>query len=285
VIILMRAPPLARVLVCVLAFVTAAPSGSSAQVAPPRADTARLGLSDQALFTRSDTYLALGFAAGAIALLPLDRHMSDILRDPTVQANAAMRNAAASLRFLGFPGSVIIASSMYAVGRMADMPRIAAIGLHGAEAIAVATGVVYTSKAVVGRARPDHSPDDPYSVGLLRGLRGSDYRAFPSGHTAAAFALASAVTAETLTLWPDAMPFAGPALYTGAALVGVSRIYHSKHWPSDVVAAAALGTFSGLKVVRYHYLNPDNYVDRLLLSAGVVPAPGGMLLVFTLPAP
>jgi membrane-associated phospholipid phosphatase len=94
-----------------------------------------------------------------------------------------------------------------------------------------------------------------------------------------AFAAAAAVTGETARWWPDATPYIGTALYGGAALAGVSRIYHDKHWASDVVVGAAIGTFVGRKVVRYHRSHPRNRVDRWLLAGSLVPAAGGGRLV------
>jgi membrane-associated phospholipid phosphatase len=235
-------------------------------------------------FTRRDALLALGFAAGTVAMAPLDRSLAAALQDSSLQAHAALRNLAGTLRVLGFPGTVIIGSSAYAVGRVGNMPRVAAIGLHGTEAVVLANVFVGAGKTLLGRARPVRNPDDPFDFGFLRGLReGSDYRAFPSGHTAAAFAAAAAVTAETREIWPEATPYAAPVLYGGALLVGVSRMYHNRHWASDVVVGAAVGTFSGLKVVRYHYRNPDNPVDRWLLPSAVLPGDGGFIFVWTVP--
>jgi membrane-associated phospholipid phosphatase len=58
-----------------------------------------------------------------------------------------------------------------------------------------------------------------------------------------------------------------PAMYGGAALAGISRIYHNRHWASDIMMGAAIGTLAGIKVVRYHHTHPDNRLDRWLLSA------------------
>jgi hypothetical protein len=52
-------------------------------------------------------------------------------------------------------------------------------------------------------------------------------------------------------------------------------MYNDKHWASDVVVGAAIGTFVGQKVVRYHRTHPGNRVDRWLLSASLAPAARG----------
>jgi hypothetical protein len=41
------------------------------------------------------------------------------------------------------------------------------------------------------------------------------------------------------------------------------------------MAGAAIGTITGLKVVRYQHSHPDNYLDRKLLRAGVMHVNGG----------
>src|SRR6185503_3552921 len=101
--------------------------------------------------------------------------------------------------------------------------------------------------------------------------RGDSYRSFPSGHTAAAFAAAAAVTAETSVWWPHTVYFIGPALYGGAAAVGVSRMYNNRHWASDVILGAAIGTFAGTKVVRFHRTHTGNKLDKSLLNIGWSP--------------
>lgn len=70
---------------------------------------------------------------------------------------------------------------------------------------------------VVGGKTPDHS--------------------FPSGHTAASFAAATALAI--------AYPSARPLLYVTATGVGLSRIHLGHHFPSDVIGGALLGTVIG----------------------------------------
>src|SRR5262249_55631828 len=105
---------------------------------------------------------------------------------------------------------------------------------------------------------------------LGRGLKGDKYQSFPSGHTVAAFAAAAAVVNETSRWWPNYTWFIAPTMFGGASLVGVSRMYNNRHWASDVMMGAAIGTFAGNKVVRYfHRSHPDSKLDQWLLGTSV----------------
>jgi hypothetical protein len=48
-------------------------------------------------------------------------------------------------------------------------------------------------------------------------------------------------------------------------------MYNNAHWASDVALGAAIGTFSGIKVVRYSHAHPNNFIDRALLHTSIVP--------------
>jgi membrane-associated phospholipid phosphatase len=92
-------------------------------------------------------------------------------------------------------------------------------------------------KYLVGRARPNRVHDETVFYGPL-GMFNHGARvaidAIPSGHTAAAFAMATALTWR----WPR-WAF---LWYLLAAGVGMSRTLLDQHFPSDVILGAFLGT-------------------------------------------
>lgn len=94
----------------------------------------------------------------------------------------------------------------------------------------IGTGVViYGVKEIVRRQRPlDNRLGNP---------------AFPSGHTAYAFA--------TATVLSDRYPKLRIPLYIGAGLVGLSRIYLGRHYASDVIGGAAVGTIAGVVILHH----------------------------------
>lgn len=92
-------------------------------------------------------------------------------------------------------------------------------------------------KGLVGRSRPDRSDIRLADVGIP--VREPKTTSFPSGHTLAAFCAATVMSRKG--------DRSGNALlYTGAALVGVSRVHLGAHHASDVVGGAAIGTVLGL---------------------------------------
>jgi membrane-associated phospholipid phosphatase len=239
------------------------------------------------LFTVKDAAIFGAFATATLLIAPLDTRLARELQDEDVQTNRNLGKIAAVVRDVATPGSVVIGISMYGIGRATRNERLADLGLHGTEALAVGQVLAEVLKGVFGRARPlvDTVNYSPHDFELGRGFRkGTEYRSFPSGHTISAFAAAAAVSAETARWWPNTRWIIGPILYTGAAAAGVSRMYHNRHWASDVLMGAAFGTMAGLKVVQYHHSRPGNPIDRWLLPKTAAPAPdGGTLLIWTIP--
>jgi membrane-associated phospholipid phosphatase len=231
------------------------------------------------LFTWEDAALGGAFVVATIAIRPLDKRTADVMQQPDRQRNRFLKKAAYDFKTIAAPGAVIIGVSMYAVGRFSNSDHLASLGLHGTEALFLGEATGQVLKDFFGRARPfvDTVPN-PDNWQLMRGFGSSDkYHSFPSGHTVAAFAAAGAVTAETSRWWPKSTYAIGPAMYGGAALVGLARMYDNRHWASDVIMGAAIGTFAGIKVVRYSSTHSGNRLDRWLLNASASPGDLGHL--------
>ena len=260
------------------------PTGRSFAQAVAAPDTSR---AQQTLFNARDAWLAVGFAGLTVAMFPLDRHMQAHLRDQTAGGSRFVDEAAKSVEYITTPGSFIIGGSLWAIGTVTKHRGLQDIGWHGTEAVLMGSAITNLLKGTLGRSRPDAAPGmRPSDFQLAEGFRTKSRQSFPSGHTTTAFAAAAAVTSEVDRLWPRYTWYVGPALYAGAALVGVSRMYHNRHWASDVALGAGIGTFSGLKVVRYTHAHPDNLIDRIMLRMTVAPdGRGGAYILFSAPAP
>jgi len=221
------------------------------------------------LFTHRDLLIAGAFAAGTVAMFPLDRALARDLQDSSVQANHLLSHTATAARLLGSPGGYILPAAAYVGGRVLHHPHLADLGLHTGEAVVMSGVITGTIKSLAGRARPLVDVEKPFNYKLGRGFRNDDFSAMPSGHTSTAFAAASAATMEIGQWWPAHRRTAGLVLYSAAGLVGLSRMYNNKHWASDVVVGAAVGSFSGWKVVGYTHAHPGNRFDRFFLGTHV----------------
>ena len=271
-----RRPPALR-RAALLGALLVAPSFAVAQAVAPAHDTPPvLGARDAAI--------AGGFAAAALLAAPIERSLALRLQRPAVQENRALKVTAVVAEQTTQPGLYVILPAVWGIGRLVDDRTTAAAGLRGMEAVGIALSVVGVTKFAFGRARP-YVAHDPTSWRFMRGLEGSEYRSFPSGHSASAFAAASALTAELTAARPSLRWTAGVPLYLGAATAAWSRMYDDRHWATDVLTGAAVGTVSGLAVTRWHRTRPDNRLDRAMLGVGVELGGAPRLLITPMRAP
>jgi len=114
-------------------------------------------------------------------------------------------------------------------------------GSYGVTMVGAYFGVRTPLKAIIDRQRPyvgeDSRPDDT----------SEDYDSFPSGHALMAFT--SAAYTQTITsLWyPDSqvMRAASIAAWSLATATAVLRVVSGNHYPTDVLAGAAIGSALG----------------------------------------
>jgi len=240
-------------------------SGDSVPAAPLAQHVAIVGPQDLAL--------AGALFLGAAAISPLDRSIAVASQHRGFQNNSVLHNAANAFNTAGGAGLVVVPIAAWAVGRVAHQPRVAATAVSTGEAIVVATAMTEVLKGIIGRARPYAVGDTlPHQFHPGRGLTTEKYASFPSGHSTAAWAAAGILDSELKRYWPHAERIAGPVAYAGAAAVSLSRVYANKHWASDVVAGAAVGSLAARIVAHFNRDYPGNFMDRLFLSGGVMPA-------------
>jgi membrane-associated phospholipid phosphatase len=218
------------------------------------------------LLTGKDAILLAAFTIGTAVVAPIDMRVANRLQDSATQASRFLSRSATGFRLLGDPGSFVTATGMYLIGRGDGNRRIQALGLHSLESIIFADVLGGSIKLLAGRQRPYVDTKNPFSFQLWRGFTDDKFRSFPSGHTITSFAFASAVTRESQFWWPHSAWYVGTAVYGGASLVGLSRIFNNQHWASDVMAGAAIGTLVGLKVVKYTHSHPGNHIDQELIK-------------------
>ena len=135
--------------------------------------------------------------------------------------------------------SPVIIGSLYLGGRLAKDKRLAGTSLTAGKAFLVSSAFAMITKQLAHRHRPyqnetpDHSNwDGPFS--------NMEYTSFPSGHSTAAFSMATVYAMEyKSTLWVPVLA------YTLAAGTAVSRLYDNDHWASDIVIGSALGFVTG----------------------------------------
>lgn len=203
--------------------------------------------------THGDLSVLGAALAGSALLVSVDRSISDQMRRSLLHDNAAVRAAMDGGRVFGDPVVIVAGAGLWALGELRANRTQRLVGMRSVEAI-VASGIVTGAiKGLVGRSRPSTSPANPRDFGLARGIRsGSEFQSFPSGHATAAFAFASAVDAEWGRLSPSRSGWVAPVLYGLATLTATSRVFHNRHWASDVLMGSAIGLVTGQAIVRWH---------------------------------
>jgi membrane-associated phospholipid phosphatase len=180
--------------------------------------------------------LRAGIGVGALLLASLLAD-SEIREEVYLEANGRYLGGARVASALAEPKVMLPGLALaYGAGRLAGRPGLAEGAERSAVALAAATHAAGAVKITVGRLRPDAGADrDELHPGALAGR----WQSFPSGHTAAAFALATSIAEESHD------PTVSALAYAGAAAVGWSRVYRDAHWSSDVVAGALVGIAAG----------------------------------------
>jgi membrane-associated phospholipid phosphatase len=242
----------------------------------------------ETFFRASDIAWAGAFAIGSYGLSSVDPAIARYFQTPERQKNPTMRSIANAFTHVQETTLTIGSFLTYGVARLAGARDVEVVALHATEAIVASSLTSQVIRGPLGRARPkDATPkfEDQYEFHWFNGFSHFQYRAFPSIHSASAFAVAAAVVTETHRRSPGSTWYVAPLAYTIAAGPGYARMYLGQHWASDIFMGAFVGTFYGLRVVDYARTHPDNRVDHFFLGSytpglNVVPRRGGVQVVY-----
>lgn len=142
-------------------------------------------------------------------------------------------------------------ASYYIVGEIFRLDNMRKIALLGVESFIISGALIGILKYTIGRARPFTGE----SKGTFSPFSSSSRNySFPSGHSAAAFSVATVIAEYSKEFLVDVVA------YGMATLVAMSRIHKNKHWASDILFGSAIGYFVGKKISD---LNRSEGADRL----------------------
>lgn len=225
----------------------------------PRAPSPSLGWPEAKGF-------ALTLGLGGLAYLA-DQSARDAVRGSGPQGSQFLKGVAAYGNAFGQPVALGAGVLLYGGGLIARRPVLARAGFRATEAVAVSGVVTVLLKELSGRARPAVSPDDPSDFQFGRGLRtpGGDYQSMSSGHAAAAFAFAAAVTRSVSRTAPEHARWVGVLTYGSALSTAYARMHDDRHWLSDVTVGAGIGVVTAWAIDRWHHTRSADPIDGFFL--------------------
>ena len=161
---------------------------------------------------------------------------------------------------LGNEYAIGIVGSFYLWGEIFKDQRAKSTALDSIAATAIGPGIIVNAtKYLVGRSRPT----DGKGAYDFQPFSGHD--SFMSGHTTEAFTLASVITEHY------DIPWVKVTAYALAGTVGYARLNNNRHWTSDVLVGAVVGTYVGKTVVHFnrehHRIKLQPIVERDLQGA------------------
>jgi hypothetical protein len=239
------------------------------------------GDTTKTFFTRRDlVYTGAAVAASGVVSI-FDKRIAHYVQGPSVQGSSSRHDVVNGLTHVNETTLTAASIIVYGVGRLSHSNTIADVAAHTGESVVLTSVISQIIRGPLGRERPSVSPDDQYKFDVGKGFSNFDNRAFPSLHSATAFAAASALVGEVHERNPTASWYAAPILYAAAAVPGLTRMYLNQHWASDIVSGAFVGTLIGSRVVHYAHTHHRTKLDRVLLGTSIMPDGhgGGMLSV------
>lgn len=222
------------------------PRGRPAFASEERNIFSRFGRDFKYIFTtplrlgKSDILPLSAILLGTCGLMALDEDTRRSVQD--FNSNSWDEIFAFSKQFGDGRATLSIAAIFYFAGRIFDDEKSQDTAISALESFIFSGLICSCLKVLVGRSRPYREDGS----GKFYGPTFDNSKlSLPSGHATVAFSLASVIASEYDSLLVDI------SAYTIASLAAFSRVYHDKHWTSDIALGAIIGTLVGRAVV-YH---------------------------------
>jgi len=194
----------------------------------------------------------VGLAAAAAFLIASDESIRDGVQT-FAEKHAWVGDIAPIVTEMGGLAGFATAGAFFGAGLIFKDARARDTGYLAANAMLQSFVVDSFLKGMTGRQRPFVADGQDHWTGpaglFKRFEKGGSglYGSFPSGHSAAAFSLATVVALQYRHhAW---VPVLAYTLATGA---GLSRVALDRHWASDVAVGAVIGHLVARLVVRNH---------------------------------
>ncbi len=180
--------------------------------------------------------LFAGYTAAVAAASPADRTLSNRAR----ASDYSFGTVGDTFEGLGDARSFVLLAGFYGAGLIGHDSKAKNVCLDGLASSLIAsiliTPVISTA---VGRERPT-AEEGAYSFRPFNG------RSFPSGHATQVFAVVSVIATHYDQFWVKALA------YTAGIAGSWPRLRRGKHFPTDLLAGAIIGTAVGRSVVHYN---------------------------------
>lgn len=219
-------------------------------------DTKDLLISPIKWDTKEWIYFA-GFTGTTVFLISQDKKLYDFIQDKRSNTSDTI-----SKYFLEPWGSGVYSMPtmgiFYLQGCLFKNERSKKVAMLGVKSYLLSGVMVQLPKYLFNRHRPYHG--DTSNPNIWDGpFTGDYYKSFFSGHTTAAFAVATVVASEYQeTIYVPIIS------YSIASLSALSRVNDNKHWVSDVFAGAIYGYAIGKLIYNHNNwkLNISPYKNR-----------------------
>jgi membrane-associated phospholipid phosphatase len=185
---------------------------------------------------KDEVMLVTAATITSILIIPLvDKLISDYMRESEIHNSTIINVIMRGGDMWGFV-CILLSFLMYII------LENKVLGLNAIKSTLIGCTVARGLTVITGRARPFYSPNDSMNFNVFKGFKYS-LSSLPSGHSTVAFAFAAAAD--------KSMPksqIKTVLLYSMACITAISRVYHDKHWLSDVIMGGTLGYLIGSNI-------------------------------------